>query len=272
VGHAWPVSDCTAEAVLGLLHAQPHELGREGAARALRFLLRCQNRDGGFGSYEPAKTRVPLEWMNPAEMFGRCMTERSYVECTASCLMALQAVQERYPDLMRRTLRDAKARAMRFLVEKQNEDGTWEAAWGVRYIYSTMFGVRGLLAGGVPPTDPRVRRACRWLLDRQRPDGGWGERQPRDLSPRYLDASESSPVQTAWALTTLIEAGHPDERTLDRAADYLESAQLASGQWPDGEFVGVFFETALLNYRLYRQYFPVQALALYERRRTARTQ
>jgi lanosterol synthase len=52
---------------------------------------------------------------------------------------------------------------------------------------------------------------------------------------------------------------------MNRAAQFLESSQLGSGEWPDGQFVGVFFETALLNYRLYRQYFPVMALALYRR-------
>ena len=31
--------------------------------------------------------------------------------------------------------------------------------------------------------------------------------------------------------------------------------------------VGVFFRTALLDYVLYRQYFPLDALGLYERRR-----
>jgi lanosterol synthase len=198
-------------------------------------------------------------------MFGRCMTERSYVECTASCLMALCEVQKRYPDLLRRPIRKSITRAARFLTSAQNPDGTWDAAWGVRYIYATMFGVRGLRAAGVPTTDDRIRKACRWLLAHQRPDGGWGERQPKTLTPEYAEAESSLSVQTAWALIALLEADEPDAIALSRAAGYLESSQLDSGQWPDGQFVGVFFETALLNYRLYRQYFPVMALALYRR-------
>lgn len=265
VAHGWPVSDCTAEAVLALLHAQPHALGRERAARAARFILRCQNRDGGFGSYEPSKTRFPLEWMNPAEMFGRCMTERSYVECTASCLMALCELRKRYPDLLRTRLRDAIRGASGFLTDTQSEDGSWEAAWGVRYVYATMFGIRGLVAAGVPATDERIRRSCRWLLAHQRRDGGWGERQPDAHDPGYAEADASLSVQTAWALIALIEGGEPDVSVTNRAAQFLGSSQLGSGEWPDGQFVGVFFETALLNYRLYRQYFPVMALALHRR-------
>lgn len=265
VGHGWPVSDCTAEALLGLLHSRPETLGREGAARAARFILRCQNRDGGFGSYEPSKTSFPLEWMNPAEMFGRCMTERSYVECAASSLMALSVVQRRYPDVLQAQIRIAIAEGCDFLTRTQNKDGTWDAAWGVHYVYGTMFGVRGLLAAGVAPDDERIRKACRWLLSHQRPDGGWGEHHSSAAKGRYVEARTGLSVQTAWALIALIEAGEADRAALVRAADFLESTQRESGEWPDGEFVGVFFETALLNYRLYRQYFPVMALALLHR-------
>jgi lanosterol synthase len=264
-GHGWPVSDCTAEALLALLHSSPRSLGRERAARAVRFVLRCQNRDGGFGSYEPARTRFPLEWMNPSEMFGRCMKERSYVECTASCLMALQEVRRRYPDLLRRQIAKSIAEAREFLLESQNGEGSWEAAWGVHYVYATMFAVRGLLSAGLDPSEAPIRRACRWLLAHQRRDGGWGEMQPEPMTSGYVSAGASLSVQTAWALITLVEAREPERAALQRAACFLESNQQDSGEWPDGQFVGVFFETALLNYRLYRQYFPVMALALHER-------
>lgn len=264
VGHGWPVSDCTAEALLALLHTRPEALGREGAGQAVRFILRCQNWDGGFGSYEPSKTSVPLEWMNPSEMFGGCMTERSYVECTASSLMALREVRRRYPDLLRARIDVAITCGRNFLTRSQRPNGAWEGAWGVGFVYGTMFGVRGLLAAGVPREDGRIRKACTWLLAHQRPDGGWGEAHA-DAKRRYVEARTGLSVQTAWALVTLIEAGEPDRGALTRGADFLESMQLASGEWPDGEFVGVFFETALLNYRMYRQYFPVMALALLHR-------
>ena len=272
VGHGWPVSDCTAEALLALLHTRPESLGREGAAVAGRFILRCQNSDGGFGSYEPSKTSFPLEWMNPSEMFGRCMVERSYVECTASCLVALREIQHRYPDLLRHRIQRAIESARNFIISAQNACGTWDAAWGVHYIYATMFGVRGLIAAGVAPADERIQKARRWLLAHQRPDGGWGEHHASRTMGRYVDAHAGLSVQTAWALITLVDAREPDGAALARAADFLESTQLDSGEWSDGQFVGLFFETALLNYRLYRQYFPVMALALFRRSLTAHEQ
>ena len=44
----------------------------------------------------------------------------------------------------------------------------------------------------------------------------------------------------------------------------------SAGSWPRQDPAGVFFHTALLDYTLYRQYFPLWALSLYESRRLAR--
>jgi squalene cyclase len=46
--------------------------------------------------------------------------------------------------------------------------------------------------------------------------------------------------------------------------------QEAAGSWPRQDPAGVFFRTALLDYTLYRQYFPLWALSLYEKRRRER--
>jgi lanosterol synthase len=140
-----------------------------------------------------------------------------------------------------------------------------------------MFGLRGLLVSGVAPTDERIRRACRWLLARQRPDGSWGEHHTSCQEGHYVAAAAGLCVQTAWALTALVEADDPDRGAMKRAAAFLERSQLASGEWPNDEFTGVFFATALLNYRMYGQYFPVLALARWNRhlsedQRTAETQ
>jgi lanosterol synthase len=179
--------------------------------------------------------------------------------------MALCEIRRRYPDLLRQQIERAIDHARSFLMKAQNADGTWDAAWGVHYIYATMFGVRGLLAAGVPPSDQRIRKACRWLLARQRSDGGWGEHHSSCTEGRYVSAPAGLCVQTAWALTTLVEANDPDRAAMSRAAGFLDRSQLASGEWPNDEFTGVFFATALLNYRMYGQYFPVMALALWNR-------
>ncbi len=267
--HGWPVSDCTAEALLARLESPQSTASKEDLVSAARFILQCQNGDGGFGSYEARRVQFSLEWLNPAEMFGDSMTEHSYVECTASCVAALAEFRERFPTVLTAELDRAIARGGERIRTLQNPDGSWEGNWGVNFIYGTMFGVRGLLAAGSPPQDPAIRRACGYLLARQRDDGGWSER--KDLTRReYVEGKESQVVQTAWALSTLIEAADPTWDAVERAAGYLAEMQLENGEWPKQDPAGIFFHTALLDYVLYKSYFPIWALAQYEARRAAR--
>ena len=268
--HGWPVTDCTAEAALGIMAGGVEVPSTAALGDAVRFMLRGQNRDGGFGSYEARRSAVGLEWLNPAEMFGESMTERSYVECTASCLAALAACREHLPEVADAEVSRAISRGEAWLRRTQRSDGSWRGVWGVQFIYGTFFGVRGLLAAGALPGDPALRRACRWLLDRQRPDGGWGEHHSGCPAGRYVAHTESQVVQTAWALLALLEAGESNWTAISQGARFLLDTQDADGGWPRQDGAGVFFRTAILDYGLYRQYFPLHALGLYEQRRRAR--
>ncbi|MDQ3035471.1 MAG: 2,3-oxidosqualene cyclase, partial [Myxococcota bacterium] len=271
VWHGWPVSDCTAEAMLARIESPATEPAYEEMEQAARFVLRCQNTDGGFGSYEPRRIDVSLEWINPAEMFGESMTEKSYVECTASCVTALAAFAHRWSESpLAAEVRASVARGVTLLRRSQRPDGSWPGMWGIHFIYGTMFGVRGLLAGGVPPHDPQIRRACSFLALRQRPDGAWGEHRSSVSVGRYVDHEEGQVVQTAWAITALLEARDPDFAAVERAAQWLIAKQEPDGTWAKQDPEGIFFGTALLDYALYRRYFPVWALGLYESRRAER--
>ena len=262
--HGWPVTDCTAEAILGLLSADNDAIGVTALGDAVQFILRGQNRDGGFGTYEAKRTIVGLEWLNPAEMFADSMTEHSYVECTASCIAALQGCREHVPQIIGPAENKAISRAEAWLRRAQERDGSWRGEWGVQFIYGTFFGIRGLLAAGARPDDPALRSACQWLLDRQREDGGWGEHYRGCYTGRYVHHDQSQVIQTAWAMIALIEAGDTDWAAITRGADYLIGSQKPDGTWPRQDMAGIFFRTALLDYALYRQYFPLHALGLYE--------
>ena len=266
--HGWPVTDCTAEAVLGLLAADGDAADVSTLSDGVRFMLRGQNRDGGFGTYEAQRGIIGLEWLNPAEMFGDSMTEHSHVECTASCLAAMAACGERFPELIGPAEREAISRSDAWLRRAQGKDGSWRGVWGVQFIYGTYFGIRGLLAAGASPDDPALRAACQWLLDRQRDDGGWGEHYRGCYTGEYVPHTESQVIQTAWAMMALLEAGDPDWDALTRGAQYLINMQREDGTWPRQDMAGIFFRTALLDYALYRQYFPLHALGLHEQRRS----
>ncbi|EDM81773.1 squalene cyclase family protein [Plesiocystis pacifica SIR-1] len=300
--HPWPVSDCTAEALEALLHVEARGWIGEGQATpalsparklaAAEFILLRQNDDGGFGSYEERRGSMALIHFNPAEMYGNCMLEYSYAECSASCVRALAVLREREPALLA-SAGDLRARVdaavdagVRFLLEAVDpKAGAWRGFWGVNYTYGTYFAVSALLAAGVEREHLVVRRAVRFLLDRQRADGGWAEdyrgllerdsgtllsrtlgakREPRRGAPSWdlADDEASRVTQTAWAVATLaLAAPQRARQSVDAGLAYLLERQQADGTWEHDASVGVFFNTAVLDYRLYRQVFPTWALA-----------
>jgi lanosterol synthase len=268
--HGWPVSDCTAEAIEALVDDHPDGVRSADLLEAARFILRCQNPDGGFGSFERRRGRWTLEWLNPAEIFGNSMTERSYVECTASAIAGLTRVQRSATLQLEARLNPAIDRAVAWLYHQQRPSGAWEGAWGVHFIYGTWFGIRGLRAAGVAPGDAAIRKACSWLIERQRSDGGWGEHWRSCIEGRYVEHRESQVIQTAWALIALLQARTPEWGAIERGAEFLVRSQGSEGHWPEQDPAGVFFQSAILDYRLYRSYFPLWALALYEGRRRER--
>ncbi len=273
--HRWPVSDCTAEAVSAMAHLSDLVPERmlpepEMLAEAMRFILTRQNPDGGWGSYERRRGGMFLEMFNPSEMFGNCMVEHSYVECTASCIVALRHGLNKFGGFLssdeRRRMERAIVRGTRLLEKTQEREGGWPGFWGVNYVYGTLFGVMGLLAAGVPRRDPRIRRACAWLLSVRLPDGGWGESYRGCVEERYIPHEKSQVIMTSWAIMTLLKAGcyeGENRRVIDEAASLLLSRQREDGSWPKEGVGGVFFNTAMHHYCLYKDEFSIWALSLY---------
>ncbi|MCC3772766.1 prenyltransferase/squalene oxidase repeat-containing protein, partial [Streptomyces sp. UNOC14_S4] len=258
-GHRWPVSDCTAEALTALLYAAPRgDRHREAAVReAAAFLLRRQNRDGGFGAYERRRAPRLLDALNPTEMFTDCVVEGSYVESTGSALVGLAAACGAVePPVVRR----ARRRAVRFLLRHQAADGSWPAARGVHRLHGTWCAVRGLRAAGLPTTHDALRRAAEWLRSVQRADGGWGEHHSGCLEGRYVEHSESQPVSTAWAVLALLDAEGPQDAAAERGVRWLCRWQGEDGTWEQSAVTGVLFGTVMLDLRLSARHFPAWAL------------
>jgi squalene cyclase len=272
--HRWPVSDCTAEALSALMlcHRVPGLLPPEARiapqrlAEAFRFLLSRQNPDGGFATYERRRGGKRLERLNPSEMFGQCMTERSYIECTASAIRALLHVPELPPGALsafeQSECADAIARATNFLLAQQRPDGGWPGFWGINFIYATGFAVAALRDAGLPTEHPAVQRAVDWLHSVQQPDGGWGEHFSGCLTGNYVPNAGSLVIMTSWAVLALLRAMNSVTPPIRRGLDWLASRQLPDGDWPRDSVNGVFFGTAMLDYRLYNTYFPTWALNL----------
>ncbi|MCC3772282.1 prenyltransferase/squalene oxidase repeat-containing protein, partial [Streptomyces sp. UNOC14_S4] len=223
--HGWPISDCTAEALTAVLHChasvlEPLDPGR--LEEAVRLLLAWQNPDGGWPTYERVRGGRWLERLNPSQVFDDIMVDYSHVECTASCLQALSAARSRLPSFSGSAAIDRAVRAGRdFLLKSQRADGGFEGNWGICFTYGTWFAVRGLLAAGVPPTDPAVERACAFLLSLQHEDGSWGESPLSCTLRRPVPSREGRAVMTAWAVLALSAAGRGGHPACVRGVEFL---------------------------------------------------
>ena len=277
--HPWPVSDCTAEAIEALALADQAKLTETDERMqtgpllaAVEFILARQNEDGGFGSYEARRGSMVLRRFNPAEMYGNCMLEYSYTECTGSCVSALvharRFLGDAVPPPLRSRIESSVDAGVRFLFEQQDAGGAWAGFWGINFTYGTFFATRALLAAGISRHHSALTRACRWLVERQRSDGGWGEswRGMLDQREHPLDPDEPSlVVQTSWAVLTLLAAAPHEREAIERGIDFVVARQSADGTWPEEPASGCFFNTAVLDYVLYRHEFPLWALSRYQR-------
>jgi squalene-hopene/tetraprenyl-beta-curcumene cyclase len=155
----------------------------------------------------------------------------------------------------------AVERAVAYLEQTQEADGSWYGRWGVNYIYGTWQALQGLQAVGVGPADPRVVRAADWLEAHQQPDGGWGE-TPASYADRQLaGVGPVTASQTAWAVAGLVAAGRGESRAVQAGVRWLVERQEADGTWEQEEFTGTGFpQVFYLKYHWYPFYFPLIAL------------
>ncbi|MBI4371364.1 MAG: squalene--hopene cyclase [Elusimicrobia bacterium] len=254
----YPDVDDTAMVLLALRHAhleEPNAPIREKAfLRGLNWILSMQSSTGGWAAFDKENVKILLTKIPFAD--HNAIIDPPTADVTARVLELLGYIgyDASYP---------ACARAVRFLNDEQEEDGSWYGRWGVNYIYGTWQALRGLAAVGDDMSHPRVGRAVAWLKSVQRPDGGWGETCETYENPGAKGRGPSTPSQTAWALMGLMAAGVFDD-AVRRGVEHLLSAQRPDGTWDETESTGTGFpKVYYLEYTMYRNYFPLQALGNY---------
>jgi lanosterol synthase len=194
-------------------------------------------------------------------MYGNCMTERSYTECTASCVGALARFRKTHPGVFAGEIDAAVEKGVKLLKSRQLADGSWVGFWGVNFTYAIFHVTEALRAADMPANDPVLQRASAWLLSKQKSDGGWGEHWRSCLTDSYVEHPESQAAMTAWALLALLETQEPHHAAIAHGVACLRALQNADGSWPQQSQSGIFFATAMLDYRLYKDVFPSWALA-----------
>ena len=252
---AWPfstrnqgytVSDCTSEGLRAVLmlqnmHGYKPLVSDERIRDAVDVLLTMQNKHtGGFSSYEVQRGSELLEWLNAAEVFGRIMVEYDYVECTTAVVTVLSLFQQ-FSDYRSDDIKGIKIQALKYIRRAQREDGSWYGSWGICFAYAAMFSLESLSSvGEIYTTSERVRKACKFLIDRQMADGGWGESYASCEQKRYIAHEKSQVVNTSWVCIALMYAGYPDKEPIKRALTMILERQQSNGEWLQEAIEGVF--------------------------------
>uniref|UniRef100_A0A2N9EML5 Terpene cyclase/mutase family member n=1 Tax=Fagus sylvatica TaxID=28930 RepID=A0A2N9EML5_FAGSY len=215
--HGWQVSDCTAEGLkVAILFSQmsPDLVGEKMETErfydAVNVILSLQSSNGGFPAWEPQRAYRWLEKFNPTEFFEDTLIEREYIECTSSAVQGLALFRKFYPKHRRTEIDSSISKAIQYIEDVQEPDGSWYGHWGICYTYGTWFAVGGLAACGRNYRNcPALRKACEFLLSKQLPNGGWGESYLSSQNKVWtnIEGNRANLVQTAWALLSLIDAG-----------------------------------------------------------------
>ncbi|MGW6839943.1 squalene--hopene cyclase [Streptomyces sp. NPDC054958] len=252
----YPDIDDTAEVVLALRRIKHPDPARvEGAiARGVSWNLGMQSRNGAWGAFDADNTS-PLPNKLPFCDFGEVIDPPS-ADVTAHVVEML-AFEGRAKDARTR-------RGIDWLFAEQEAFGGWFGRWGTNYVYGTGSVVPALVAAGIAPGHPAIRRAVRWLESVQNEDGGWGEDQRSYKDPSWAGKGASTPSQTAWALMALLSAGEREGKAVERGIAHLVETQKEDGTWDEPYFTGTGFPWDFsINYHLYRQVFPLTALGRY---------
>jgi squalene-hopene/tetraprenyl-beta-curcumene cyclase len=254
----YPDLDDTA-AVAWAMHLAPQrEQYGVALTRALDWLVGMQSRNGGFASFDVDGTCYYLNHIPFAD--HGALLDPPTADVTARVVTILaRAGRERD--------RRALERAIAYLREAQEADGSWFGRWGTNHIYGTWSVLAALGAAGIGADDPAVRRALHWLASCQQADGGWGECNDtyydQDLAGRGI---ASTPYQTAWALLALMACGASDGAVLRRGVHFLLRSQQPAGSWEHPTYTAPGFPRVFyLKYHGYCAYFPLWALARYRR-------
>ena len=273
------IAICALKRIQKLLPRESTRARRVDSAirRTVNWILAMQNPNGGWAAFDRDNTRE-LVTKIPFADFGEMLDPPSadltghVVEALAMC-----GFSRNHP---------AIARAIKFMYDEQEDDGSWFGRWGVNYIYGTCGVLPALTAVGDTKETPQIRRALEWLASKQNADGGWGESIASYMEPKYSGTGiPSTASQTAWALMAIMSADDKNyDECIARGCKFLCDSQRADGTWDEPYYTGTGFpgyglgakvdlrkgaplpqgkELArgfMLNYNWYRHYFPITAL------------
>ncbi len=259
----YPDVDDTAFVLMALGRVDDPEPVRLRASirRGLAWLVSMQNEDGGWGAFDHENN---LDFLNHIPFADHnAMLDPSTADVTARAMECLGQMGWSATN-------PAVERAAAFVRHDQTEDGSWFGRWGVNYVYGTSGVLRAFETLGLGSA-PECKRAAEWLRSVQNSDGGFGESILSYYDPALKAKGKSTASQTAWGLIGVLAVLGANDPAVERAVGWLVSHQNDDGTWDEPEFTGTGFpQVFYLKYHLYRNSFPLYALARYDNLRQDR--
>ncbi|MFK4465951.1 prenyltransferase/squalene oxidase repeat-containing protein [Bacillus sp. RC252] len=248
-----PDIDDTTAALRALARSRGNDRVDDAWGRGVEWVKGLQNNDGGWGAFERGVTSKLLSNL-PIENASDMITDPSTPDITGRVLELFGTYA---PNEL---LEEQKKKAIKWLMDVQEQNGSWYGKWGICYIYGTWATMTGLRALGVPSTHPSLKKAASWLEHLQHEDGGWGESCQSSVEKKFISLPFSTPSQTAWALDALISYYDQETPIIRKGISYLLAQSTMNEKYPTGTGLpGGFY----IRYHSYGHIYPLLALAHY---------
>jgi squalene-hopene/tetraprenyl-beta-curcumene cyclase len=254
-----PDVDDTAMVLLALRKIPTDDPQRrdECFASGLKWMMTFQCKDGGWAAFDKDCTKSILEKVPFADHNAMLDPECADITARILELLGYEGWDVNHQQV---------EKALDYVRDEQEEDGSWYGRWGVNYIYGTWQVLRGLRAMNIDMQQPWLLKARDWLESVQHTDGGWGERCNTYDDPVFKGRGPSTASQTAWAVMGLLAFGDAHRPSVQRGIEYLTRMQNADGSWTEDEVTGTGFPKVFyLKYDMYRNAWPLLALATYRK-------
>ena len=271
----YPDLDDSAVVVMALNQARITDKSLKTATiiRGIDWMISMQCKAGGWAAFDIDNDQ---DWIN-AVPYGdlKAMIDPNTADVTARVIEMLGELDPNCSEFQFKiqSLKPSIERAISYLKQEQETDGSWFGRWGVNYIYGTS-GVLSALAvinpiyknWGHGCLQPLMKRGANWLVSCQNSDGGWGETCHSYNDTKLKGKGVSTASQTAWALIGLMATGCYEMEVITAGINYLISTQLSDGRWDESEFTGTGFPGHFyIKYHYYQHYFPLLALGRYQK-------
>src|SRR5258708_3263017 len=243
----YPDVDDSAMVLLGLdkVNNPRERYQHEVCNRAIDWIFAMQCKNGGWASFDKDNTRMVFQHIPFAA--HNAMLDPPTVDITGPVLEMLAAYgyDKNHP---------AVKKALKFIRDEQEPDGSWFGRWGVNYVYGTMQVLRGLEAMGTDHHEPYVQQAAEWIRMVQNPDGAWGETCGSYDDPNTKGPAPSPPPKPAGAEMGLLPPTDPRSDPVAKGAASLLKPQKKDGSWDNPFSPGPAFPRVFsLMYHMYRQ-------------------